>query len=177
MQAAEELFAADSTASAALLKLLKTGTWPHDETTLLAISIDNLLAGLGLTEPERLVWYQSQTNARTAEIGAEYRKRKDTLRRAIGDPDAFVSGLPCGNEVMEILRRRHAALGQVGRRIAALKDDQLLSRTMSELCSSFVHLHLNRLATSNSLGETQILGLLQRTRESLRSAPVKKGKP
>ncbi len=170
VQAAEKLFAADSAADASLLKLLKTRAWPHDETTLLVLTIDDLLSGLGLSEAQRLDWYKTQTNARTSDIGTEFRKRKEILRAALSDPASFLSESRGGSEIIETLTARRGALSEVGRQLSALKQDGLLSRSLDELCGSFVHLHLNRLATSQSPAEHHILGLLQRVRESLRSA-------
>jgi thiopeptide-type bacteriocin biosynthesis protein len=143
---------------------------------VLALTIDDLLGAIGLSVSERLAWYQKQTNARAADIGAEYRKRKDVLRRALSDPNTFVVEARCGGEIIELLNERRSVLMRAGSRITELREKQLLSRPVDELCSSFVHLHLNRLATSNALAEYQILGLLQRTRESLRNAPSEKVK-
>jgi len=174
MKAAEALFAADSRSSAKLLRCFKKNTWPHDETTFLVLSIDDLLTSIGLTEEERTAWYGKQINARGREIGDAYRKRKDNLRRAVGSATAFLSEFDFGSEVIDVLAERHDAMAAVGRQLRELPEDQAISRPMDDLCSSFVHLHLNRLASGDALPEHQILGLLQRTRESLRNAPIKK---
>jgi thiopeptide-type bacteriocin biosynthesis protein len=176
VHAAEELFAADSAASAILLKLLKSRAWPHDETTLFVLTIDDLLDALGLSETDRLAWYKKQTNARTSDVGTEFRKRKEILRAALNDPASFLSQLPCGREVIETLAGRRSALSRIGQQLTALKQDGVLSRSLDELCASFVHLHLNRLATTQSPTEHHVLGLLQRVRESLRSASAAKPK-
>ena len=61
---AEALFSIDSRGSAKLLYHLRRKVWPYDETALLALSIDDLLGAIGLSEPERLSWYRTQTDAR-----------------------------------------------------------------------------------------------------------------
>ena len=48
------------------------------------LSIDNLLAGLGVNEAERVAWYRERVALRTT-AGEEYRRRKEVLRRLLGD--------------------------------------------------------------------------------------------
>jgi thiopeptide-type bacteriocin biosynthesis protein len=52
MTAAEALFSADSRGRAALLHALKRKVWPHDETALLVLSVDDLLGAIGLDEAD-----------------------------------------------------------------------------------------------------------------------------
>jgi thiopeptide-type bacteriocin biosynthesis protein len=83
--AAEALFAADSRAVAELLYLDQQRYLGMDRTTLAVLSIDDLLAGLGLTEVDRLKWYRDQDVSRH-KSGPEYRQRKESLRSLLGDP-------------------------------------------------------------------------------------------
>lgn len=174
LKASEEIFAADSRSCARLLRCVRKNSWPKDETTFLALSIDHLLASIGLSEDERTVWYGKQTNARGSDIGEAYRKRKDNLRKAVGDPDAFLSEFAFGAELSEILAERRRASAAAGLHLRQLQDEHRLSQPIDDLCSSFVHLQFNRLSSGDGPSEHHVLGLLQRTRQSLRNAPVKR---
>ena len=140
---------------------------------MLALSVDDLLAGVGLTEDERTAFYAEQTSGIGGNPGDLYRKQKTVLRAAIGDLDAFLSEFPLGDEIGRILAERRSAIRPVGQRLRELRDAGAVSWPLKDLCSSFVHLHLNRLASGEAASEYQILGLLQRTRESLRKAPIR----
>jgi thiopeptide-type bacteriocin biosynthesis protein len=172
MAAAEGLFSADSRGSAKLLHELKRKVWPHDEITLLALSIDDLLNAIGFDNAERLRWYRGQTNARGADIGAEFRQRKNVFRSVLGQPQQFLAGFPGGSAIASVLAQRQEALVPVARRLRELAKQKILRLPLDALCGSFVHLHLNRMTTLGSPSEQRILGLLLRTRESLAKAPV-----
>jgi thiopeptide-type bacteriocin biosynthesis protein len=172
LAAGESLFSADSRASARLLHELKRKIWPHDEITLLALGIDDLLAALGLDQAERLRWYRDQTNARGAETGAEFRQRKNVLRSVLGQPRQFLAGFPGGSEIASILAQRREALAPVAGRLRELAGQNLLRHPLGVLCASFVHLHLNRMSSAGSPSEQRLLSLLLRTSESLAKAPV-----
>jgi thiopeptide-type bacteriocin biosynthesis protein len=172
MAAAEALFAADSKCCARLLHELKRKLWPHDEITMLALSVDGLLGAIGFDEAERLRWYRSQTDARSAEIGAEFRQRKNVLRSVLGQPQQFLAGFPGGSAIASILAQRREELAPVGQRLRELAEQKLLTQPLEGLCASYVHLHLNRMSSSGSFSELRILSLLLRTRESLAKAPV-----
>jgi thiopeptide-type bacteriocin biosynthesis protein len=172
MAASEELFGADSTGSARLLHEVKRKVWPYDEVTLLALSIDELLGAIGFDQAERLRWYASQTDARGAEIGAEFRQRKNLLRSALGQPQRFLEGFPGGGAIASVLAQRQEALAPVARRLRELAEQKLLRRPLDVLCASFVHLHLNRMSSPGSPSEQRVISLLLRTRESLAKAPV-----
>ncbi len=170
--AAEALFAADSRSSARLLHSLKRKVWPYDDTILLALSIDDLLDAIGLDRAERLLWYRGQTNARGADIGAEFRQRKNALRSALGQTQQFLEGFPGGAEIASVLSQRREALLPVAQRLRSLTEQKTLSQPLDTLCASFVHLHLNRMSSAASPSEQRILSLLIRTRESLSKAPA-----
>jgi len=172
MAAAESLFAADSKCCAGLLQEWKRKVWPHDEIALLALSVDTLLGAIGFDEAERLKWYRSQTDARSAEIGAEFRQRKNVLRSVLGQPQQFLAGFPGGSAIASILARRQEELAPVARRLREIAEQKLLTQPLEGLCASYVHLHLNRMSSPGSPSEQRILSLLLRTRESLAKAPV-----
>jgi thiopeptide-type bacteriocin biosynthesis protein len=152
--------------------MLKQGGWNCDETNLLAISVDNLLSGLGLSRADRLAWYKKQTNARAADVSVEFRKRKDSMRAALGNPSAFFSDERFGSGIIQILNERGKVLEDVGKRFAELEREKKLSKSLEELYASFVHLHLNRVSSASAPSERLLLGLLERTLDSLRNAPA-----
>lgn len=168
--AAEALFAADSRAVADLLYLDQRRLLGMDRTTLAVLSIDDLLAGLGLTEADRLEWYRDQVVSRH-ETGPEYRQRKGTLRSLLGDPQGLrtVSG---GEAVANTFAARRVALAPVARRLDELAERGELGQPRTSLYRSFVHLHCNRLMGSEWSTERRVLGLLLRTREGLDKAPL-----
>jgi thiopeptide-type bacteriocin biosynthesis protein len=173
--AAEALFAADSRVVAELLYLDQQRSLGMDRTTLAVLSIDDLLAGLGLTEADRLEWYRDQVVSRH-ETGPEYRQRKGTLRSLLGDPQSLrtESG---GEAVARAFAARRAALAPVARRLGESAERGELGQPRAILYGSFVHLHCNRLLGSPEDGgstEEEALGLLLRAREGLDRAPLQR---
>jgi thiopeptide-type bacteriocin biosynthesis protein len=167
--AAEALFGADSRAVIEMLRLSREGLLGMDMTSLAVLSIDELLAGLGSSEAERLAWYRERVSWRTM-AGDEYRRRKDSLRRLLGDPEQIRSQLG-GDALARVLAARRSELEKIGCRLDALAAAGELSRPKSALLRSYVHLHCNRLLAGDEAGEEQILALLGRTRYGLSQAP------
>ena len=138
--------------------------------TLAVLSLDDLLAGLGLTESDRLHWYKDQVTSRH-DSGPEYRQRKQTLRSLLGDPARLLAE-PGGEAVAQVFAARRQALMPVAQRLHALTERGELGQPTSTLYQSFVHLHCNRLLASDWSLEQQLMGLLLRTREGLHTAPL-----
>jgi len=172
MALSEAVFFADSRSVAGLLGCLKNKVWPHDPSLLFALSIDDLLVGLGLDEGERLSWYGKQTTPGGPEVGSEYRERKAVLRSLIGQTGQFLADQPGGAEIARILARRREALTPLARSFRHLAEQRELRKSLDVLCSSFVHLHLNRMTGLDSTSEQRILSLLLRTRDGLKKSPV-----
>jgi thiopeptide-type bacteriocin biosynthesis protein len=177
MTAAEAVFSADSSSAAALVRCLKTKLWPYDETTLLALSIDDFMAGLGFDESERLRWYGIQTKSTKTDISAEYRQRKTALRLLLGQPDQVLANQPGGPEIASILATRRKAMSRTADSLRQLAGQGDLSQSLEVLASSFIHLHLNRMAGLDGVSEQRIFSLLLRARESLKNAPVPPSTP
>jgi thiopeptide-type bacteriocin biosynthesis protein len=169
VRAAEALFGADSRAVLKMLCLAREGLPTIDMTSLAVVSIDELLAGLGVNEEERLAWYRRRVPSRSA-AGEEYRNRKATLRLLLGDP-AYLRQQPGGDALALILAARSAALAPVGSRLDALAKSGELLQPKEALLGSYVHLHCNRLLAGGWSAEEQVLALLQRTRYGLDQAP------
>lgn len=176
MAVAEALFAADSLGAAELVGICREKRWPHDQTALLALSIDDLLGSLGFDEADRLRWYRGgQTTDGGPEAGADYRQRKSVLRPLLGKPGEFLAQDPGGAEIAAALARRRRALLPVERCLRQLAEQSTLEQSIEILCRSFVHLHVNRMASPDGPSEQRILSLLLRARESLEKAPPEEG--
>jgi lantibiotic biosynthesis protein len=171
-EVAEELFAVDSRAVAELLYLDQQRLLEMDRTTLAILSVDDLLAGLGLAEAERLQWYRGQVASRH-ETGPEYRQRKATLRSLLGDPQQLLAQ-PGGKAVAQVFAARREALVPVAQHLDALAKRGELGQQRTKLYQSFIHLHCNRLLANSGPMERRLLGLLLRTREGLDRAPLQR---
>jgi thiopeptide-type bacteriocin biosynthesis protein len=172
MTASEAVFSADSRSAVGLLRYLRTKLWPHDQTIFLALSIDDLLYGLGLSETDRLGWYRRQATPGGQDLGSEYRQRKSALRSLLGQPEKFLSTQPGGVQIASVLEGRRKALSPIAQGLRRLADQGVLSQSLDTLFASFVHLHVNRLAGLDSQSEQRVLSLLLRTREGLEKAPA-----
>jgi thiopeptide-type bacteriocin biosynthesis protein len=171
MAVAETLFCVDSHYAAALLRCQRKKKFPHDQITLVAVSIDDLLGGIGLGEDDRLGWYRTQAAPGRAEAGSEYRQRKPVLRRFLGEREALANE-PGGAEIAGLFQGRRAALTSVADHLRQLADRGELGQSIDTLCASFVHLHVNRMGGLDPPSEQRVLSLLLRTREGLQKAPA-----
>lgn len=158
MDATEELYSADSDAVLDLLSLVRTGRTLIDDRALALLSIDDLLAGLGLGEQDRLRYYRRRA-LRGRLAGAEYRTRKAEFCELLGSPPPPVIG--------GILAERRRRVEGVAGRLADLGRRGLLGRSLLDLCDSYIHLHCNRLLGPDRTAEHTTLELLCRTRQSL----------
>jgi lantibiotic biosynthesis protein len=172
MALSEGVFHADSVAAMELVGILNSKAWKDTEhrTALLALSVDDLLADTGMGRPLRGAWYKTQA-ADTRENGQEYRRLKNVLRAALGDTVDWLAGVPCGVRIAECLRRRRDMLSERAKKLEELTDAKILSQSLTTLCSSYAHLHLNRLGAASE--EKMLLELLSRAWASLLKAPVR----
>jgi thiopeptide-type bacteriocin biosynthesis protein len=169
-EAAEAIFGADSSAVLEILRLSRDGVFGMDLTALAALSIDDLLAGLGAGEAERTEWCRKRAGPHSV-AGDEYRRRKDFLRSLLGDAE-WIRSQPGGDAVARALASRRREVEVAGRRLEALEAAGLLSQPRTQLFGSYVHLHCNRLLGVDRQAEEQALGLLARTRYGLSQAPL-----
>jgi lantibiotic biosynthesis protein len=167
IELAEELFIADSVASLELLHLLDQKTVELDSSLLAVYTVDDLVRGLGLTDEEQDQLYHHGV-AERREAAKEYRTQQRLLRSLLGDPH-WLATQPGGDRIAEILELRRHRVQHIASRYDALDT---LVRSKAELARSFVHMHANRLLGCGHPPEQRVLGLLQRTRESLRRAPI-----
>ncbi|MFJ8621999.1 lantibiotic dehydratase [Kitasatospora sp. NPDC093550] len=158
MDATEELYTADSQAVLDLLALRRTGTLALDDTALALLSIDDLLAGVGLDEQARLHLYRRRAHhAHLA--GAEFRARKAEFCTLLSTPPP--------PPVADVLAERRRLLTPVAARLTDLHRRALLGRPLLDLCDSYVHLHCNRLLGPSPAAEHAAVELLHRTRQTL----------
>lgn len=169
MAAAERIFAIDSATTVDLLDLARAGRITLDATALAVLSVDALLAGLGLDEARRLAVYRRAVLARH-EVGAEYRRRQRALRSLLAhhdpgddDPDGVVGRL---------IAARAAALADPAQRLGEVAASGELAAPVDDICQSLVHMHCNRLLGRPGPTEQQVLGLVLRVREGLARAPL-----
>nr|BBH87004.1 lantibiotic dehydratase [Thermosporothrix sp. COM3] len=167
---AEQLFGADSRAVAALLHLQQTRRIPLDRIDLAVLSVDRLLAQLGLTPEQRRQWYRMGVTRRP-EAGPGYRLRARQLRELIGNAQGLAH-IEHGEHVAAILDAREAELAPIARELAAAEERQELTLPLASLYGSYVHLHCNRLLGTDKDAESLTLQLLLRTHEGLARAPV-----
>lgn len=169
-QLAESIFAADSRSVSNLLHLIQERVLKLDRIALGVLSVDNLLASLGLTEAARFEWLRQNVTSRN-EVGQEYRKQKPLLRSLLQDPQHLMSESG-GEAVAQVFATQCTALAPVASRLAELAEWGELSQKLDTLYSSFIHMHCNRLFGSDYAAERRILGLLLRTREGLKVSGV-----
>ncbi|MFJ9770609.1 lantibiotic dehydratase [Kitasatospora sp. NPDC101157] len=164
--AAEALFMADSPSVADMLRASTLNRLaPIDLLELAVISIDDLLACLGVSPEERAAFsYGRPLPPRLG--GSEYRKHQRALRQALG------GALTLEGEVNCLLTKRRLALAPAVNLIDSLRRDGVLWRSGDQLCRTYVHLHLNRLLGTDTSTESLALELLRRTRAGLARAPL-----
>jgi thiopeptide-type bacteriocin biosynthesis protein len=167
-EVAEAVFGVDSRAVAEVIALdLRT---PGTDVLVPVLTLDRLLAGLGLDGPARLDWCSTRAGARH-EVVEEWRDHKDALRPLLGSPDgAQALG---GEQLAPLLDRFVAELRPLGERLDQLRAEGALSwPAPDDLHANFAHMHCNRLLGIDRPAERRSVGLLHRTLDSLARAPV-----
>jgi lantibiotic biosynthesis protein len=159
---AEEIFCADSEATAELLALSTRRVLTLDRLALAVLSLDDLLGSFGLTEAERFEWCRNHVKSRDA--GLLYRECKDALRKVLNEPSQ-------GREARRVLATRHAAIEPLSLRLRSLAECSELGQSPKALFGIYLHLHCNRLLGIDHAAEREVMDLLRRTREGLAKAP------
>jgi thiopeptide-type bacteriocin biosynthesis protein len=165
IELAESLFAIDSRTVAELLYGGQGSKVALERSMLAVLSVDQLLAGIGLTEADRLQWLQRYEFTRNT-VGPAYRQSKKVLRSLLQGPE-YLSERWREEALVPLFAIQKEALNPIAMRLSELEKKGELSQPLSELYSSFVHLHCNRLLGTDPAVERMILGLLLRTREGL----------
>jgi hypothetical protein len=108
--------------------------------------------------------------------GEHYRRRKDDLRRLLGDRDSL-RGHWSGDALERLFSARTAAILPVRDSIKALEQGGADGNRDGAgrgdgIFRSLVHLHCNRLLATDRVMEERVIGLLGHTRLSLVNAPL-----
>ena len=171
----EDIFHADSRAVHQLITLAQM-PGGIDLTELATLTVQELLAGLGLDAEGRLGFYLRQTGhlddeAMRRNVGMDYRQRKTRLRRVLGSHR--LDDLDPSGQLASILATRRRGLEEAARQLADIGAIGSLTSSMDSLHASYVHMHLNRLVNGSSPpSEGHVLHLLARAQKSLLMAPV-----
>ena len=171
MAAAERIFAIDSATAVELVDLARRNRIGLDRTALAVLSIDALLAALGLNEVRRLELYRRTVSSRH-EAGADYRHRQQAMRSLVATHDP---GQDDPNGALgRLIGARAAGLEGPAQRLGELADGGELAKPIDDICQSVVHMHCNRLLSRPGPTEQHVLGLALRAREGLERAPLRR---
>ena len=171
MAAAERIFAIDSATVVELLELARRNRIGLDRTALAVLSIDALLADLGLDEARRLALYRRAVSSRH-ESGPDYRQRQRAIRSLVATHDADQDDPD--RALARLLGARAAGLEGPAQRLRELAAGGELAKPVDDICQSFVHMHCNRLLSRPAPTEQDVLGLALRAREGLERAPLRR---
>ena len=94
------------------------------------------------------------------------------LRPLLGQPEQVLVNQMGGLEIASIFAAWRKTLSAAADHLCQIAKEGILSQPLDVLASSFVHLHLKRMAGLDGASEQRILSLLLRTHESLKNVPV-----
>lgn len=163
IELAENLFAADSTTAAALLRLAQGPVPGLEAAELAAISIIDLLSGLGFTFEQQLAWIM--TTGEKEEFRSEFRERRRKLM-SLADPDGdweTLKALPGGSEVFEAWQIRREALRDYGNGLRTLEQGGRVWSPLGRIVGSLVHMHCNRLLGTGREAELRAVSYARHT--------------
>ena len=164
MPLAEEIFAADSCLCHALLAARSAKRIVLDSWSLCVLSLDRLLAALGLGEEEIADWLVETPEDRRL-FGPQFRERKLDLRIILA------RGYVLPESIESIITEGTKIISATWLKLARLDDDGELDADLALLRRSFAHLHVNRSLGPDPEIEKTIFSLLARTRRSLLRHP------
>uniref|UniRef100_UPI003F496134 lantibiotic dehydratase n=1 Tax=Nonomuraea bangladeshensis TaxID=404385 RepID=UPI003F496134 len=158
LEAAERVFAADSVAVMAQLRLSERGLG-IDMEQLVAANYVDILRGLG--DPDWQQWLLS-----VLPKGADHGAFREVRRNAIEliDPDGEWPGLaarPGGGDLLQVWRARRPALEVYGDAVRQAAVAQRLSGTRFTVVSALLHMHHNRLVGVQATTERRTLAILR----------------
>lgn len=160
MPLVEEIFAADSRLCHELVAARNVKRVALDSWSLCVLSLDRLLAALGLGEEEIANWLAEAPEDRRR-LGPQFRERKRDLRIIL----AGGHGLP--EQTNAAINEAVGVISASWQKLTRLDRNQKLDADLAQIRRSFAHLHVNRQLGTNSEVETIIFFLLSRARRSL----------
>ncbi|MEU3724443.1 lantibiotic dehydratase [Streptomyces sp. NPDC031705] len=165
IRAAEMVFMAESPITASMLHATNEGQLSTDLLTLAVISVDDLLESISMTGDQRREFFR-EAAAPSQAGGNIFRERQFDLRQILG----------CRGQLepaaARLLDARRKTLAPAVSLLDSLANRNHLNRTWTELCQSYIHMHLNRLLGGDRTQEHITLDLLRRTHESLARCPL-----
>lgn len=78
-----------------------------------------------------------------------------------------LNDLAGGSDIADIFNSRRQAIEPIARKLHNLESTGELTRALTTLCASYVHMTCNRLSGAESPPEGQVLGLLRRARHTI----------
>jgi len=175
IELAEKFFQADSEATLEILEMLEVGDEGADERWRLAVvGIDTLLGDLGFDlEGKRALLRRvrgefarelSLVGSVKQGLGARFRKESRSLQLLLEPANNDESPLSPG---IAVLRRRSDRLAPVFGELKALEQAGRLSRPLTSIAPSYVHMHVNRqLRSAHGPEELVLYDFLARLYES-----------
>lgn len=164
MPLAEEIFAADSRLCHALVAARNGKRVALDSWSLCVLSLDRLLAALGLGEEEIASWLAETPEDRRL-LGSQFRHRKRDLRIILA------AGYALPEPIEAAIKEAVEVISVAWNKLAQLDGNGEPGADPAELRRSFAHLHVNRHLGTNPEVEKTIFSLLARARRSLLRHP------
>jgi thiopeptide-type bacteriocin biosynthesis protein len=168
MDIAEKIFAADSQFVLGVLGLRAAGTLIGDQQTvadnteLAVLTVDRLLADLGIGREQRSPFCRALSTDRR-QSGHAYRERQARLRQ-------LLSGVRSHPGLEDLLATRSVIVRAAASDLRQLEPT--LTQPLNAIQASIAHMHLNRLLGPASAYEHLIYGLVDRSARSLVQAPI-----
>lgn len=172
MAIAERIFAADSIATIQILNLQRRGLdLPKSDLALL--SVDALLASVGLTRTERLGVYTTivaqQEDAQRNELPRlrkEFFGYRKAAQRIVADGE-WLQNQPRGDALASVLHCRTEQISPLGDQLHVLEARGELSVGITSIVESLIHMHLNRMFGVDRQLEYETIYYLMRALQSL----------
>ncbi|HZR58403.1 MAG TPA: lantibiotic dehydratase [Terriglobales bacterium] len=167
LERAECLFADDSVFCAILIDALMRNRPSIDRRSIVAWTAFEFLQSMGFSN-EALDTIVGDTQVATRAGGLIYRKDKQFLRCAFSGiyPNWLDDGL---TKALEAYRGR---LAEHSTEISRLASEGIVSRSLTSMAASFVHMHCNRILGIDSHAEHVAMNILMRSRESIKKCPI-----
>jgi thiopeptide-type bacteriocin biosynthesis protein len=170
---AERIFAADSSAVAEVVALRLRRVLEFATIDLALLTIDDLVASLGLAAAERLRLYQTIRAGQERQFGGQINRMhkhfhgyRKSAQRIVGDR-AWLRTQPGGPALEAALARRTTELHAPSAELRELVRQEQLGVPQASFLASCIHMHFNRLIGLNRALEFESIYYLERTFESL----------